>query len=134
MVIEICKCTITEHLITKSFLTYFVALPKSPSRLSTANGPRTPLQPAKASGVIYSVPEPSSTPLPPRSPLKATPPKGIRGSTVSKNGRSPTQDANKREQSPGEHVIDLLQSSSRVRYGFCNGNEFLLGVATWKET
>jgi len=90
-------------------------LPKSPSRLSTANGPRTPLQPAKATGVIYSVPEPSSTPLPPRSPLKATPPKGIRGSTVAKNGRSPTQDAHKREQSPGEHIIDLLQSSSRVR-------------------
>lgn len=96
------------------------AVPKSLSRLSTANGPRTPLQTAKATGVIYSIPEPTLTPPPPppKSPFKATPPKGIRGSTVSKNGRSPTQDVSKREHSPGEHNTDPLQSpvsASRLR-------------------
>ncbi|XP_073258017.1 coiled-coil domain-containing protein 81-like isoform X2 [Porites lutea] len=87
------------------------ALPKSPSRLATANGPRTPFQTAKATGVIYSVPERTLTPPPPapRSSFKATPPKGIRGSTVSKNGRSPSQDASRREQSPGEQNLDSLQ-------------------------
>lgn len=95
------------------------ALPKSPSRLATANGPRTPFQTAKATGVIYSVPERTLTPPPPapRSTFKATPPKGIRGSTVSKNGKTLTQDASRREQSPGEQNLDSLQppvSASRL--------------------
>lgn len=95
------------------------ALPKSPSRLATANGPRTPFQTAKATGVIYSVPERTLTPPPPapRSAFKATPPKGIRGSTVSKNGKTLTQDASRREQSPGEQNLDSLQppvSASRL--------------------
>lgn len=95
------------------------ALPKSPSRLATANGPRTPFQTAKATGVIYSVPERTLTPPPPapRSAFKATPPKGIRGSTVSKNGKTPTQDVSRREQSPGEQNLDSLQppvSASRL--------------------
>ncbi|CAH3032430.1 unnamed protein product [Porites lobata] len=95
------------------------ALPKSPSRLATANGPRTPFQTAKATGVIYSVPERTLTPPPPapRSTFKATPPKGIRGSTVSKNGKTLTQDARRREQSPGEQNLDSLQppvSASRL--------------------
>ncbi|KAJ7363411.1 Coiled-coil domain-containing protein 81 [Desmophyllum pertusum] len=98
------------------------ALPKSPSRLvSPAVGSRTTLQPAKAIGVSYSIPEPSLTPPPPppRSPFKASPPRGIRGSTVCKNGRSPTQDGTRREQSLGEHQSrDCLQSPvspSRLR-------------------
>lgn len=95
------------------------ALPKSPSRLATANGPRTPFQTAKATGVIYSVPERTLTPPPPapRSTFRATPPKGIRGSTVSKNGKTLTQDARRREQSPGEQNLDSLQppvSASRL--------------------
>lgn len=95
------------------------ALPKSPSRLVTANGPRTPFQTAKATGVIYSVPERTLTPPPPapRSTFRATPPKGIRGSTVSKNGKTLTQDARRREQSPGEQNLDSLQppvSASRL--------------------
>lgn len=105
------------------FLTKFAALPKSPSRLvSPAVGSRTTLQPAKAIGVSYSIPEPSLTPPPPppRSPFKASPPRGIRGSTVCKNGRSPTQDGTRREQSLGEHQSrDCLQSPvspSRLRY------------------
>ena len=100
------------------YLTH-AALPKSPSRLATANGPRTPFQTAKATGVIYSVPERTLTPPPPapRSTFKATPPKGIRGSTVSKNGKTLTQDARRREQSPGEQNLDSLQppvSASRL--------------------
>lgn len=96
------------------------ALPKSPSRLSPANGPRTPLHPAKATGVIYNVSEPILTPppTPPKSPLKAGPPKGIRGSTVNKVTRSPTQDAIRREQSPGDQAGDTLHSPvspSRLR-------------------
>ena len=105
--------TLTKLLIIihSTYLTN-AALPKSPLRLATANGPRTPFQTAKATGVIYSVPERTLTPPPPapRSSFKATPPKGIRGSTVSKNGRSPTQDASRREQSPGEQNLDSLQS------------------------
>ncbi|XP_078355169.1 coiled-coil domain-containing protein 81-like [Oculina patagonica] len=97
------------------------ALPRSPSRLSPASGPRTPLQTAKATGVIYNVSEPVLTPppTPPKSPFKAAgPPRGIRGSTVGKKGRSPTQDATRREQSPGEQARDALQSPispSRLR-------------------
>lgn len=91
------------------------AIPKSPSRMSPANAPRTPLQPAKATGVVYSVPEAVSTPPPPlaRSPFRATPPKGIRGSTVCRNAKSPTQDADKHEPSTMEPVVDTVQSSSR---------------------
>lgn len=112
-----CRClsllTLTKlFIIIHSIYLTPAALPKSPSRLATANGPRTPFQTAKATGVIYSVPEPTMTPPPPapRSTFKATPPKGIRGSTVSKNGRSPTQDASRREQSPGEQNLDSRQS------------------------
>lgn len=94
-------------------------------RLSTPNGPRTPLQTAKATGVIYSVPENAvftQPPSPPRSPLKASPPKGIKGCTLGKNGKSPSQDVNKHEHSPGEQAIDRLQSpisQSRLRYAKC---------------
>lgn len=98
------------------------ALPKSPSRISPATGPRTPLQTAKASGVIYSIPDQVSTPPPPptRSPFKATPAKGIRGSTVSKNVRSPTQDVTQREHSPGEQAVDTLQSQVLVSRLSCS--------------
>jgi len=87
-------------------------LPKNPSRLSPANGPRTPLQPAKASGVIYNVSEPILTPppTPPKSSLKTGPPKGIKGSTVNKVNKSPLQDATRLEQSPGEHAGDTAHS------------------------
>ncbi|PFX34631.1 Coiled-coil domain-containing protein 81 [Stylophora pistillata] len=88
------------------------AVPKSASRLSPPTGPRSPLQTAKVSGVIYSTPEASLTlppppppPLPPpRSPSKTNPSRGIRGATVYKNTRSPAQEATKREQSPTECI------------------------------
>lgn len=101
------------------------AVPKSASRLSPPTGPRTPLQTAKASGVIYSVPEANLTPPtpPPRSPSKTTPPRGIRGATVHKNRRSLAQEVTKREQSPAEYGREFLQSPvspSRLR---CIHNE-----------
>lgn len=100
---------------------HFSAVPKSASRLSPPTGPRTPLQTAKASGVIYSVPEANLTPPtpPPRSPSKTTPPRGIRGATVHKNRRSLAQEVTKREQSPAEYGREFLQSPvspSRLRY------------------
>lgn len=96
------------------------AVPKSVSRLSPPTGPRTPLQTAKASGVIYSVPEANLTPPtpPPRSPSKTTPPRGFRGATVHKNRRSLAQEVTKREQSPAEYGREFLQSPvspSRLR-------------------
>lgn len=101
------------------------AVPKSAPRLSPPTGPRTPLQTAKASGVIYSVPEANLTPPtpPPRSPSKTTPPRGIRGATVHKNRRSLAQEVTKREQSPAEYGREFLQSPvspSRLR---CIHNE-----------
>ena len=107
-------------------------LPKSPSSLSPANGPRTPLQPAKATGVIYNASELILTPppTPPKSQLKTGPPKGIRGSTVNKVNRSPTQDAIRREQSPGDHASDSLHSPvspSRLRY-----SAVCQGILIWK--
>lgn len=82
--------------------------------------------------MIYNVSEPILTPppTPPKSPLKAGPPKGIRGSTVNKVTRSPTQDAIRREQSPGDQAGDTLHSPvspSRLRYGTVHK-----GILIWK--
>ncbi|KAK2557970.1 Coiled-coil domain-containing protein 81 [Acropora cervicornis] len=98
-----------------------ISVPRSPSRISPASAPRTPLQTAKATGVIYSVPDNISTPPPsrPRSSFRASPPKGIRGSPVWKNGKSATQDVSKGEQSCVEPTVDTLRpqtSASRLRY------------------
>lgn len=100
--------------------TFLLAVPRSPSRISPASAPRTPLQTAKATGVIYSVPDNISTPPPsqPRSSFRASPPKGIRGSPVWKNGKSATQDVSKGEQSCVEPTVDTLRpqtSASRLR-------------------
>ena len=100
--------------------TFLLAVPRSPSRISPASAPRTPLQTAKATGVIYSVPDNISTPPPsqPRSSFRASPPKGIRGYPVWKNGKSATQDVSKGEQSCVEPTVDTLRpqtSASRLR-------------------
>lgn len=99
---------------------FLSAVPRSPSRISPASAPRTPLQTAKATGVIYSVPDNISTPPPSqsRSSFRASPPKGIRGSPVCKNGKSASQDVSKGEQSPVEPTVDTLRpqtSASRLR-------------------
>lgn len=100
--------------------TFLAAIPRSPSRISPVSAPRTPLQTAKATGVIYSVPDGISTPPPsqPRNSFRASPPKGIRGSPVCKNGKNATQDASKGEQSHVEPTVDTLRpqtSASRLR-------------------
>ena len=99
---------------------FLSAVPRSPSRISPASAPRTPLQTAKATGVIYSVPDNISTPPPsqPRSSFRASPPKGIRGSPVCKNGKSAIQDVSEGEQSRVEPTVDTLRpqtSASRLR-------------------
>ena len=71
--------------------------------------------------MIYNVSEPILTPspTPPKSPLKTSPPKGIKGSTVNKVNKSPLQDATRLEQFPGEHASDTAYSPvspSRLRY------------------
>lgn len=99
------------------------AVPRSPSRISPASAPRTPLQTAKATGVIYSVRDNISTPPPsqPRTSFRASPPKGIRGSPVWKNGKSATQDVSKGEQSCVEPTVDTLRpQTSASRLSSCS--------------
>ncbi|XP_015759118.1 PREDICTED: coiled-coil domain-containing protein 81-like [Acropora digitifera] len=105
------------------YLISTISVPRSPSRISPASAPRTPLQTAKATGVIYSVPDNISTPPPsqPRSSFRASPPKGIRGSPIWKNGKSATQDVSKGEQSCVEPTVDTLRpQTSASRLSSCS--------------